>query len=118
MRILLADDSEFQLGLLKSILAAAEHTDTAECRNTGELLQALDKENFGTVIADLFLPGREGLKDIFSKPGAPALLITGSIYNRKEIMEAAAWAGDFILKPFDARNVLEVLDKSLRRRNR
>ena len=108
MKILLADDSECQLGLLKNILAAAEYDDTEECRNTPELEERLLRGNYGTVIADLFLPGQGHLKKLFSKGNPPPLIITGSIYNRNEILEASAWAGDFILKPFDSRNVLEV----------
>ena len=80
MRILVADDEQFILDLMKMVLNGAGHTVHA-VTNGEHALKALDGEKFDLVITDFSMPKMDGLvltKEIKARhPGQTVVLLTG-----------------------------------------
>jgi DNA-binding NtrC family response regulator len=115
MRILVVDDEEMKRRSLGEDLANWGHSVTV-CADGVEALAALQNALFDVVIADLKMPGMNGmelLKRIKAGPnaGCDVLMITayGSIPVAVEAMKQGAF--DFITKPFPNERLLPVLKR-------
>jgi PAS domain S-box-containing protein len=118
-RILVVDDQESNVDLLRQVLSDAGYSCIASTMNAHEVC-ALHRENvYDLILLDLQMPGMdgfqvmEGLKTNETDPYLPVLVITAQPGHR--VRALLAGARDFVSKPFDLvevktriRNVLEV----------
>lgn len=117
--ILIVDDQEANVSLLKQMLDEGGYTRVASTMNPEEVC-ALHRENlYDLILLDLQMPGMdgfqvmEGLKSNDGEAYLPVLVITAQPGHKMRALQAGA--RDFISKPFDLmevkvriRNMLEV----------
>jgi two-component system, NtrC family, response regulator GlrR len=118
-RILLVDDDEGLLHLLKIRLTAMGFAITA-CPDADEALAEARREVFDMAITDLRLAGRDGLALMEElrqlHPELPVLILTahGSIPNAVEAMQKGACG--YLTKPFDDKEFAVHVEKALAQR--
>ncbi len=106
--VLVADDEELYRSALERILTRAGHTVTL-ARDSSEALAALGSERVDLVLADIRMPGLNGIelvrqiRDI--SPDLPCIVITGhgSAEHSFEALRAGAYW--YLEKPFDQRHL-------------
>jgi serine phosphatase RsbU (regulator of sigma subunit) len=118
-RILLVDDLEANLTLLKAMLRVAGYTSVQATTDPRQVCELHRKNRYGLILLDLQMPGMdgfqvmEGLKEIEQDGYLPVLVITAQPQHKLRALEAGA--KDFVSKPFDlaelrarVHNILEV----------
>lgn len=117
-RVLIIDDEEPILKLLKSEIATEERlVDTAACAKSGRDL--LNKRRYDVVVSDIRLPDADGLELLVeikgTFPDIEVILITGhgNINNAVEAMRVGAY--DYITKPFRLDRVELVIERAYQR---
>src|SRR5690606_11493615 len=101
---------------LKKAMHASGYEVTTQGRGDEGLAQALE-ESYDVVITDLKLPGTDGLELVRrlhqAKPKLPIILITAH-GSTETAIEATKWgAFDYVPKPFEVEEVLELTAKAL-----
>ncbi|WHZ14622.1 MAG: Putative sensory histidine kinase YfhA [Nitrospira sp.] len=115
-RILVVDDDEGLLHLLKMRLSAMGFTVTP-CAAGSDALMAARQETFDIAITDLRLRAEDGLalteELLRTQPGLPVIILTahGSIPNAVEAMQRGAFG--YLTKPFDDKELKATIDKAL-----
>lgn len=118
MRILVADDNENVTRALKQLLSRSGFSVT--CVTSGAAaLEAADSTDFDLVLLDVQMPDQDGIKVCQKlKTGSscflPVILITGSQSTEGKVVGLEAGADDYILKPFDSREMLARIKALLR----
>jgi two-component system cell cycle response regulator len=104
-RILIVDDQEPNVSLLKQLLNEAGYTRVSSTMNSGEVC-ALHLENpYDLILLDLQMPGLDGfqvmaaLKTNASDSYLPVIVITAQPGHKLRALQAGA--KDFVTKPFD-----------------
>jgi nitrogen regulation protein NR(I) len=114
-RILLIEDDSGITDTLQRVLAAEGHEVAIEKRGDDGLARAI-KDPFNLVITDLKLPGLNGLELVrqlhAAKPRLPIILVTafGTTETAIEAMKVGAY--DYLLKPFDIPQLIELVGKA------
>jgi len=116
--LLVIDDEEVMRNALTDILKIGNHrVRTAPDGMKG--LELLRSERFDMVISDLSMPGISGIEVLKQvkkeKPGMPAILITGWGLEMDPEEMAAAGIDKVIRKPFQLKEVLNLVTESIRR---
>jgi DNA-binding NtrC family response regulator len=115
-RILLIEDDSGITDTLQRVLAAEGHEVAIEKRGDDGLARAI-KDPFNLVITDLKLPGLNGLELVrqlhAAKPRLPIILVTafGTTETAIEAMKVGAY--DYLLKPFDIPQLIELVGKAV-----
>jgi DNA-binding NtrC family response regulator len=116
--ILIVDDEPDMLKLLTMIIKGKTNYATATTNNPLEALEMFKSGNFDLVIADMKMPGMDGIQlfEHIKKITAdvPIVMITayGTFETANEIMEKGVF--DFIRKPFRKEQILYTIDKALK----
>src|SRR6202051_2214436 len=118
-RILVVDDRDANILLLKGMLRVAGYTSVESTTDPGEVCQLYRQNRYSLILLDLQMPGMdgfqvmEGLKEIEGDGYLPVLVITAQPGHKLRALEAGA--KDFLSKPFElaelrarVRNTLEV----------
>lgn len=116
-KILIADDSLFMRKILKDILS--EQYEVIEADSGAKALEQFEKENPDLVLLDIIMPegeeeGVKVLRTIIEKdPEAQVVMITA--VGQEAIIEECRKLGakDYIVKPFDAKRVAEIVERYL-----
>ena len=114
-KILIADDSAFMRTVLKNILNKEGYTDIIEAKDGNEAVSQYEEFNPDVLLLDIVMPNLDGLGVLkalrFKKINA---IIVSAVGQDKMIEEARELgAKDFIIKPFDADNVIQSVKKLL-----
>jgi two-component system, NtrC family, response regulator AtoC len=113
--ILVVDDDRNLLRILSDILEDIR-VDIRTASNVESALAALKSEDFDLIITDLKMAGRSGMEVLASSlqknPAVPVIMISafGSIEAAVDAMKQGAY--DFITKPFDPDELLQVVKKA------
>ncbi|MEK6805442.1 MAG: 7TM diverse intracellular signaling domain-containing protein [Pseudomonadota bacterium] len=117
-KVLLVEDNAMNRRLAREILGdAGVLLDFAE--HGGEAVDAVQKKAFDLVLMDVQMPvmdGYEATRRIRALPGfdtLPIIAMTANALNQDREQAAAAGMNDFLAKPIDATQVLEMLAKWL-----
>ena len=118
-RILVVDDLEANVLLLKGMLRIAGYRSVESTTDPNEVCELHRKNHYSLILLDLQMPGMdgfqvmEGLKEIEEDGYLPVLVITAQPAHKLRALEAGA--KDFVSKPFDlaelrarVHNILEV----------
>lgn len=103
LKVLIVDDDDKFLSILKSILVEEDH-DVTTCNNGLDAIKKCGEEKFDLVITDLMMPGAGGMevlketKKLF--PDTLVVLITGYASLESAIEAIREGAYDYITKPF------------------
>jgi putative two-component system response regulator len=112
-RILIVDDQEQNISLLRRILARAGYENIASTTIPAEVLSLKEQFQPDLVLLDLHMGDMNGfqvLQELVTKPGGadhlPVLMITADDSAEVKRRALALGAKDFIRKPFDSAEVL------------
>jgi CheY-like chemotaxis protein len=111
-RILVADDEEELLELIRFSLDAAGHAVTT-AKNGREALDKSRKTQFDLVILDVMMPLMDGYHasaEITAHPSSPpVLLLTSRDFDQDQPAVKASGAAAFLSKPFEVPELLQVV---------
>lgn len=120
-RLLIVDDETAQVRALCGSLAGHGYT-AVGCLSSDEALELVrNEEHFDLMLADLILPGMDGISLLCAAQALDSRLVGvimtahGSVDSAVEAMKQGAL--DYIQKPFDMRTLLPVIERALAVRN-
>jgi len=117
-KILAVDDEPDMLKLLSVIIREKTPYELVATNNPLEAVELARKESFSLVIADLKMPGLDGMELLEAVKGVdediPVIIITayGTMESAVETMKKGGF--DFITKPFRKEQILHTIDKALK----
>ncbi len=120
IHMLVADDNYFNVVLLKSIFRRENIIiDVAE--NGVEALAKLKAEKYDILLSDMYMPLMDGLeltRQIRNNPlenlnSLPVIMLTGNISPEAGRKMDTAGVSDYLLKPFQRRDLIELVSKHL-----
>ncbi len=117
-KILIVDDEPDMLELLSMIITEKTPYEVITTNNPLEVTDIIKGNTFDLVIADLKMPGMDGIEllDSIKKlfPDLTVIIITayGTIESAVETMHKGAF--DFITKPFRKEQILYTIDRALK----
>jgi two-component system, chemotaxis family, chemotaxis protein CheY len=111
MKILITDDSRFMRGVLKDIVISGGY-ECIEAENGKEAMEKFEQEKPDLVLLDVIMPEVDGIS-VLKKIGKTAKIIVVSAVGQEKMVDEAKDLGalDYIVKPFDSKEVLEVIEK-------
>lgn len=115
--LLVVDDDERIRGLLQKFLMRSGYLVTV-ARDSAQARRLLAGLEFDMVVLDVMMPGEDGIaltRDLRARLSVPILLLTarGETMNRIEGFEAGA--DDYLVKPFEPKELLLRINAILRR---
>jgi two-component system chemotaxis response regulator CheY len=115
--VLIVDDAEFIRTLLKDILSDNGHNVVGEAANGNEAVMKYIDLKPDIVTMDIVMPkstGIEAVKAIKAEDPKACIVMISALSQQKLVMESIrAGATDFIVKPFDEKTVVEVINRAL-----
>ncbi len=116
---MIVDDASFMRAVLKKIVLQAGHEVVAEAANGDDAISQYQQAQPDLVLMDIIMPpgpkakdGIEALRHIVAFNPAAKVIMCSSMGQQALIAEAIkSGAKDFVVKPFQAQKVLEVLSK-------
>ena len=114
LKVLIVDDEESIIRLMKSILKRAGHKDVVVKSKGKQALNALKTFRPDVIFLDLLMPDMDGYQVLAEikkmKIKTPVVFISGKLgLQRDEFIKKGAF--DLIKKPFDVSDVFEVLNR-------
>lgn len=120
VNICVIDDDEAVRDSVKTVLAAADMP-VETFGSAKEFLDGFDPARVGCVVADIRMPGMDGLElqaHLAGRcPGMPVIMITGHGDVPMAVKAMKAGAADFIEKPFDVEMLIERIHRALETRD-
>lgn len=122
-KILVIDDTEFMVKLITDILKAADY-DVVSASSGMEGLLKVRSEKPDLVILDVVMPGMDGfevckiLRDDESNNLMPIIMLTAQDDEDNKLTGLELGADDYIIKPFNPRELLSRVKNTLRRIDR
>ena len=118
-KILVVDDEANMLALCASVLGKEGYV-VVGAASAEEALTLLETDNVDLLIADLRLPGMDGLELVqhvkIQQPGLPYLLLTGHGTIQSAVAAMKDGAADYLTKPVDVEELKVVVRKTLEMR--
>ena len=117
-KLLIVDDEPDMLKLLSMIIKEKTPYEAFTTNNPLEALELAKQGGFDLVIADLKMPGLDGMELLEAikrvDEDIPVIIITayGTVESAMEIMQKGGF--DFITKPFKKEQILYTIDKALK----
>jgi len=112
-KILVVDDALFMRAMLKKLLTEAGFDIAGEAENGRVAVDLYQELKPDLVMMDITMPEMDGLtalKEIVKLDPAAKVVMCTALGQERSVMEAMnAGAKDYILKPFNAEKVVEVL---------
>lgn len=118
MKTILIVDDEAKIRDVVASYLQKEMFLTVEAATGNEALQTLQKESVDLVILDLMLPDMDGehvCKTIRQMSSVPILMLTAKVSENSRIKGLSIGADDYLIKPFDPREVVARVRAILRR---
>ncbi|WP_214044536.1 response regulator [Methanomethylovorans sp.] len=114
-KVMIVDDAAFMRMVIKDILIKNGHEVVAEAVDGLDAVNKYPQVKPELVFMDIVMPNMEGidaLKNIMASNPDAKIVMCSSIGQQSVVTEALKLgAKDFIVKPFDAQKVLEVVKK-------
>ena len=114
-KVMIVDDAAFMRMVIKDILTKNGHEVVAEAVDGLDAIEKFGQVNPELVFLDIVMPNMEGiecLKKIMEMDSNAKVVMCSSIGQQSVVSDAIkSGARDFIVKPFDAAKVLEVVSK-------
>ena len=114
-RVLIVDDAVFMRNMIKDIFSGDEFEVVGEAANGVEAVEKYRELTPDVVTMDIVMPlksGIEAVRDIVAEDAGAKIVMCSALGQDSLIMEAIeAGAKDFIVKPFKAEKVIEVVKR-------
>ncbi len=114
-RVLIVDDALFMRDMLRDIFEAAGWQIVAAAENGEQAIEDYKFHQPDLVTMDIVMPemsGIDALKKILQEDAAARIVVCSALGQKNLIMDAVnAGAKDFIVKPFQSDQVLEVAER-------
>jgi two-component system chemotaxis response regulator CheY len=119
-KVLIVDDAQFTRNMLKNIINKIEQIEViGEASNGVEAISLYKKLNPDLVTMDLVMPEKGGIEatEEILKINSKALIVVVSALGQEALVLEAAKKGakDFIQKPFKTEQIIEVMDRILKK---
>jgi FixJ family two-component response regulator/GGDEF domain-containing protein len=118
-RVLAVDDQRYFRDLIEGLLSEEGYA-VQTAASAEDALHLLDREPFDVVVTDLVMPGVDGselVQQIKERlPDQEIVMVTGVVDVKTAVEAMKQGATDYILKPFDRKDLTGALDKVLQRR--
>ena len=115
--ILVVDDSlEIRNAVSRYLIKNGMRVTKAE--NASEMDAALAKSRFDLIVLDVMMPGEDGIgltRDLRKTQATPILLLTAKGETEDRIAGLEAGADDYLVKPFEPKELLLRINAILRR---
>lgn len=116
-RVLIVDDAVFMRNTLKEIFTSNGFEVAGEAANGVEAVEKHGDIKPDITTMDIVMPFKNGIeatREIIQGEPAATVIICSALGQESLVMEAIeAGATDFIVKPFKAENVIQVVKKAL-----
>ncbi|MBO5354427.1 MAG: response regulator [Lachnospiraceae bacterium] len=116
--VLIADDAIFMRATIKQMLDRQGHVTIAEASDGAETIEKFVETKPDIIILDITMPGMNGIEALkrIRELDRTAKIIICSAIGQQEIIAKAIQCGasDFIVKPFEASQLLEAIEKVMR----
>lgn len=116
--LIIEDDVDINTILSKILIENGYKTTCAYSGSEGKLI--IEQKEFDLILLDLMIPGIEGedlIKIIREKYTVPIIIISAKPGIETKIKSLQLGADDFIVKPFDNREIIARVEAQLRRNN-
>ena len=117
-RILVVDDERFFQELFRDVLGGAGHQ-TRTAASGEAALKLLSEEHFDLLVTDVVMPGLDGIGLVREAkrrdPDIEAVAVTGHGDVRLAVQAMKAGCADFLTKPVDRAELIQVADRALGR---
>ena len=117
-RILIVDDDQDICSLVKTYLERSEF-EVAVAHDAPMAKAALDQSGFDLLLLDVMLPGQSGLdlcRDFRASSDVPIIMLTAMGQLADKVTGLELGADDYIVKPFEPRELLARARAAVRRR--
>ena len=115
IKVLIVDDAIFMRNMIKEIFSGAEFEVVGEAANGVEAIEKYKELKPDVVTMDIVMPlksGIEAVREIVANDASAKIVMCSALGQDSLIMEAIeAGAKDFIVKPFKAEKVLEIIKR-------
>ena len=117
--ILAIDDTAMQLYAIVKILQPTYNVMVAKSGEAG--LEFVNNYDIDLILLDMIMPGLSGLevlealKNSAKTRDIPVVLVTGNSNSEDKLKGFSLGASDYIVKPFDADNLLKRVDQLLKK---
>ena len=115
IKILIVDDAVFMRNMIKDLFSGDEFDVVGEAANGVEAIEKYKELKPDIVSMDIVMPlksGIEAVKDIIAFDKSAKIVMCSALGQDSLIMEAIeAGAKDFIVKPFKAEKVIEIVKR-------
>ena len=116
-KVLIVDDAVFMRDMIKDIFSSDEYEIVGEAVHGVEAVDKYKELKPDLVTMDIVMPFKSGIeatKDILALDPNATIIMCSALGQESLVMEAIeAGAADFIVKPFKAEDVLNVVNKVL-----
>ncbi|MEE4254061.1 MAG: response regulator [Desulfuromusa sp.] len=114
-KVLIVDDALFMRTMLRDIFASTDWQIVAEAENGKQAIEEYKIHRPDLVTMDIVMPemgGIDALKQILSDDPDASIVVCSALGQKNLILDAVnAGAKDFIVKPFQRTQVLEVVER-------
>lgn len=119
IRVLIAEDDANIAKLIEVTLAIGGY-EGAVCQDGAEAFERMEREKFDLVLLDVMMPGMDGFEIMRkrTKSDTPVIFITARQDLKDKVRGLRLGADDYIVKPFEAMELLARIEAVLRRVNK
>jgi two-component system chemotaxis response regulator CheY len=115
VKVLIVDDSAFMRTILKDLISQSKWagSEISEAENGDQAIAQCQANKPDLLLLDIVMPGKDGI-EVLKEIGfdSPSVVIVSSMGQDNIIDQAKSLgAKDYIVKPFDAKQVVESLNK-------
>ena len=117
-RLLVVDDSMVMRTMISDVLSRHGFELVGEAQDGNEALEKYKELNPDLVTMDIVMPrehGIDALKKIFEFDKTARIVVVSGLHQKNLLMDALdAGAKDYVIKPFDEKEIVEAAKKSAR----
>lgn len=114
-KILITDDVPVMRKLLIGVLRDLDYVNIAEASNGEDALSMYAREKFDISFLDIDMPGEDGLKVLAQmkqiRPETHVVMVSAHSSVNNVTSALSAGAAGFVVKPFSAQKIVDVLKK-------
>jgi len=115
-KILVIDDAQDTLVLIRDLLESMGISNITECDNGEDAMVKIHNEQYNLIISDWVMPKYDGimvLKFLRNKskfPNTPLIMLTSNSQSEQVVQGISAGVNDYVVKPFEPKALKEKIE--------